>query len=82
MSERERATKRTADTAKHGMPCHQYLQGWQEDRLLHLDQGTRAVQGRYKLSLPRPRRTPAVREDTTLTTITTEFTTTTLNNLD
>ena len=29
----------------YGMPSHQYLQGWQEHRLLHLDQGTRAVLG-------------------------------------
>ena len=42
---RERATKKTAGTANYGMPCHQYLQGWQEHRLLHLDQGTRAVLG-------------------------------------
>ena len=45
MSEREKATKRTTDTANYGMLCHQYLQGWQKHRLLHLDQGTRAVLG-------------------------------------
>ena len=43
--QREGATKRKADTANYGMPYHQYLQGWQEHRLLHLDQGTRAVLG-------------------------------------
>ena len=37
---------------------------------------------RYKLPIPRPKRVPAVREDTTLTTISTEFATTTLNNTD
>ena len=37
---------------------------------------------RYKLPLPRSERAPTVREDTTLTTITTEFATTTLNNID
>ena len=37
---------------------------------------------RYRLPLPRPQRVPAVREDTTLTTISTKFATTTLNNTD
>ena len=47
----ERATKRKADTASYGMPYHQYLQGWQEHRLLHLDQGTRAVLGAHNAPL-------------------------------
>ena len=37
---------------------------------------------RYKLPLPRPKRAPAVREDTTLTTPSTDFATTILNDID
>ena len=37
---------------------------------------------RYKLPLPRPKRAPAVCEDTTLTTVSTELATTILNNID
>ena len=42
---RERTMKRKADSANYDMPWLQHLQGWQEHRLLHEDQGTSAVLG-------------------------------------
>ena len=51
MSYREKATKRKADSANYDMLCLQYLQEWQEHRLLHQDQDTSAVLGARNASL-------------------------------